>query len=603
VFPLVQPYPDELLYSVLARQRMRQALTANRPMLRLAFGDGSRVASALLQSGLDALQWVGGGSVTPAELLERLTLFPYYAVLHSAARRRAVAAQLLRGRAESVFFSLGLPATSIKRAGQLRLCPDCSRDDQARWGETYWRRAHQLPGVYVCTHHAVPLVETRVPAVPVNRHEYVAARTEMLESGTLLRFGADVRQETLHTLAKCSVAILAGELDDLRPRLRKALRAQMLQGDEPSDRSGWSALGDAMLASYGEEYLERCGALRGMSGPHGWLAASLRNFDRLRHPLRHLLLYILLDARSAQASRSEERWRCPNRLAPHYRHWTVRRTPGANRGLAPGVARYECSCGLLFTSEGERGDGFLVVRRVIRWGRQYVERACRDHQRGLAIRAIARELDVDSKTVHRLLRHAAGTGNGVAASVALDEARAAWQASIHACHGSVRAARRAVPALYARLYRNDRTWLLACNRDWWRPHGARLRVDWQARDQDIASRVRCAATRIREERPFRRVTRNACARATGLAGRLDKWLSKLPVTVAALADVCESVEAFQARRLRALSAPMRRASGAPVRWQLLRSAGLPERRVTQHLEAVLTALGCGRKEDAIAGVV
>ena len=39
-------------------------------------------------------------------------------------------------------------------------CPECAKADRHKYGETYWHMIPQLPGVYVCPIHAVPLEET-----------------------------------------------------------------------------------------------------------------------------------------------------------------------------------------------------------------------------------------------------------------------------------------------------------------------------------------------------------------------------------------------------------------------------------------------------------
>lgn len=41
-----------------------------------------------------------------------------------------------------------------------RFCPACAEEDAKRWGQSYWHRAHNLPGVVVCTDHNVALRTT-----------------------------------------------------------------------------------------------------------------------------------------------------------------------------------------------------------------------------------------------------------------------------------------------------------------------------------------------------------------------------------------------------------------------------------------------------------
>ena len=44
-----------------------------------------------------------------------------------------------------------------------RFCSACARSDLARWGESYWHVAHNLPGVLICTVHRRRLQVTTLP--------------------------------------------------------------------------------------------------------------------------------------------------------------------------------------------------------------------------------------------------------------------------------------------------------------------------------------------------------------------------------------------------------------------------------------------------------
>ena len=585
VLPLVSPYTDELLYSVLARQQMRLGVTDSRSMLQLTFGNGSRIASVHLQGGLHALEWLSGGDSNT--VLVKLTLFPYFASLLSSTRRDALATRLSNGRGEALFFSLGMAASRIVRRPWLRLCPRCSEQDRTERGETYWRRVHQLPGIEFCPWHSASLVETVVPSLPPGRHRFVAARFDMLASAAAIV--ADGELGCHVALAKASLALLNGEIPDLH---RQAVSGLRRYGEsEKSAKSMADTLGRRLLQAFGSSFMERCGALHGLFGTGGWLAAPLRDPGRLRHPLRHLLLLVLFDRSPAPPSPPACRWRCPNRLAPHYRRRMVARAASAT-GLPRGVYRFECRCGMVFTSNGEEAEGFLRIRRVTEWGGEYVKRAEALAAQGYGVRAIGRELDVDPKTVRRLLRPLNVLHTGCSDSCR-DQMRAAWSGAVNSASGSISTARRAQPGLYAKLYRADRQWLREVHARLPQRRSARTRVDWAQLDPSICERVTQAARRIRDQHPLRRVTKGLCARLAGVP-HLERRLGKLPRTRDQLTALCESVEQFQARRLLTLAPQSAARGGALHRWRLLRVAGIPECRVTPRVEDVLLALGCGR---------
>jgi hypothetical protein len=54
----------------------------------------------------------------------------------------------------------------------LKFCPDCVRQDINNFGEAYWHRMHQVPGIFICLPHNCFLIESRIPLITNNlQHE------------------------------------------------------------------------------------------------------------------------------------------------------------------------------------------------------------------------------------------------------------------------------------------------------------------------------------------------------------------------------------------------------------------------------------------------
>ena len=51
------------------------------------------------------------------------------------------------------------------------------------YGETYWRRVHQAPGVFICPKHETVLEETMVSVKIQNQHEFFVATPLFKEKG------------------------------------------------------------------------------------------------------------------------------------------------------------------------------------------------------------------------------------------------------------------------------------------------------------------------------------------------------------------------------------------------------------------------------------
>lgn len=154
------PLPDELLSSVWVRTVRRAGLPV-RTVARALTG-GRKWAPGFFTAGhvCDLASVLG---LEPVELLWRHTVFPYAtAFFERPVFDSAVAAALSTGEAAT---GMGAVTQSASDAVRLRrFCTACVREDRQRWGESYWHRAHNLPGVLVCVHHGTVLRQTALPS-------------------------------------------------------------------------------------------------------------------------------------------------------------------------------------------------------------------------------------------------------------------------------------------------------------------------------------------------------------------------------------------------------------------------------------------------------
>lgn len=157
-------------------------------------------------------------------------------------------------------------------------------------------------------------------------------------------------------------------------------------------------------------------------------------------------------------------------------------------------------------------------------------------------------MDVDWKTADRLLAPLPPTEAAVPHDPDID--RRAWDTTA-AAHSELgkKALRRIAPALYARLYRNDRAWLLAWKAKCGRRLAVTRRIDWPRRDLALELRVRQQVAQTLQERPPRRASRSHVLGMLGLRALVAHRAALLPRTSAVLDALCETVEAYQLRRL------------------------------------------------------
>lgn len=162
------PYPDELLYSVWARFG-DQVHYPNRQDIMLELF-GSRSYSALVDWSCSLRYLVNRLSVdhcyTADMFINDHTLFPLYAPFFPPERRLLLREQMITGSGTALSSRMGMMTSHIPRYRWLRYCPECVKRDRDQFGETYWHRLHQAPGVEVCPAHALFLEDSTAARQP-----------------------------------------------------------------------------------------------------------------------------------------------------------------------------------------------------------------------------------------------------------------------------------------------------------------------------------------------------------------------------------------------------------------------------------------------------
>ncbi|MFD1626628.1 TnsD family Tn7-like transposition protein [Azospirillum griseum] len=291
------PYPDELLYSLLARYHRHTCSVSSKGTLEDLFGSRNVRATVDLPGHLGALSrhLPPDKDLTAERLASEFTLFPYYVAFQPPMVVADVLAALTHGRADGIHLRLGIATTTVSAATALRYCPACHADALTRWGERYWRRAHQLPGVLVCPDHGVPLTDSSVVPSLGHQHEFVAADHRNCGSESVPPVWANDHKSRaiLLDIAQRSAALLNGRRwgmnpVDLTARYRHALIDRRFAS--ASGRVDQRHLHDAFAAVFAPA----CSALPELEGTT-WLTSIVRKHRHAFHPLHHILFGLLLD--------------------------------------------------------------------------------------------------------------------------------------------------------------------------------------------------------------------------------------------------------------------------------------------------------------------
>ncbi len=159
----VEPYPDESCYSILSRCMVRAAMSAAR-FHWVMFEKQNWLTCYLWQPFHveDLSRWFDDAARRVSTYVRYHSCVPYrFPFLHSVQQEDfedwANGEELNKGMYQHLTMKLGYRKWTKR---YLCYCPECAKEDRNKYGETYWHMIPQLPGVYVCPVHAVPLEET-----------------------------------------------------------------------------------------------------------------------------------------------------------------------------------------------------------------------------------------------------------------------------------------------------------------------------------------------------------------------------------------------------------------------------------------------------------
>ena len=594
-FPI--PYPEELIYSVCGRYGERTRYSNQKLLLEELFDRPTATTVVDLPNNLNVL--VNGLSedhpLTFRDIVDKHTLFPFYRPFLPQERvRKILRAMKYRG---DIHTTIGVMASSVRTPLYLKYCPVCVERDRERYGEAYWHRLPQLPGIEICPDHLVWLERSGVRRSNRSmRHAFVTL--EAVVGAPEPRFICKEADAALLWIAEQAKQLLGNSftvlgIEELRHRYRWLLAERGLASY--SGRVRAEALTEAFSKTYDQATLNRLQCPVNADSEHNWLLRLVRSPKGTQHPLRHLLLIRFLRLYVDAFLRSptplpfgKGPWPCLNRAANHFRQSVIASCEVSyTKDHGKPVGTFACDCGFAYARTGpdkEKEDKFRVDRMVA-FGEvwfSHLQDLWQDEE--ISLRELSRRLGVDPRTAKRQAEFTGliGKRNKDKEPTTSQEQRsrrdykAEWL-GLQAAHPKAgRTELRALlPDVYAGLYRMDKAWLERHSPESKTVSSPQAKVNWQALDEELAEGVIAVVSHMqnREERPAK-ITVTSVGRELGRLSILQKHLDKLPKTAEALSQTVDTRESFAVRRVEWTLRYCRDQGISLQRWQFIRLAGL-----------------------------
>jgi hypothetical protein len=153
------PHEDEPLFSLLARIYGGLIGPSRSQFAQHLFGNPRLVMPFDFPCGIEALARSIGTRVglTAEDLIQHHTMFPIAAFLMPAEHAERVKVAMRGNRAVAMNLLKWHRDPAQDGLRHLYFCAKCRDRDLRRFGHTWWRRIHQVPGVVCCPHHTEPL--------------------------------------------------------------------------------------------------------------------------------------------------------------------------------------------------------------------------------------------------------------------------------------------------------------------------------------------------------------------------------------------------------------------------------------------------------------
>lgn len=485
------PYPNELIYSTIARAGIHHAITSPKQLLEEVFANRKVIATIDLPSHLICLLT----HLSPNYALEKIvyehTLFPIHA-LFSPENTRLKCLHWMGSQSKgSIHLALGVAASKVKQITTHRYCHHCLEEQYNQYGEFFWSRLWYIQGANCCSKHKVKLSEFLPPAHLNGRHQFIPAS-----------FILDRKQP--HNPAHKLDLIVSSRIAEL---------LQLPPISSPTFHQ-WS------------QFYHRI----------AWQLGCGKGNKHIDHTKTYAVIVKIWDLNWLRQHHLDELHRETSWLRAIFR---------------------------------KHRKSFSYLEHIIVLETFY--------PKGWTWQSILSEIHQLPSTPSKTDTQIQGTEYKDIST--LTEKRNEWVSLIQKY--GIKPSRVKNAALYAWLYRNDKTWLLKKNKKFHvLPTPDRKRVNWSLRDWQLVRQLFKVFYKSLDDLNLPRQSRNWYLKQLSQHSTVEKNLHQLPLTNKFLNIYSEDISSYQIRRITRTIIQFQILNQYQAGWQILRKSGLSEERFT-----------------------
>ncbi len=593
---IANPLPDETLCSVIGRSFILSRGNSSGSFLEKTFGTKHAVVATGMPSRISVLTerlQQNSIDICANDIINNNTLYPYFSAFLSPLYAKLLRHKMLSSDGRSMKIGSGLVAHGLGAAEPLRQCNSCRNDDFEKYGQPFWHRSHQLPGVCVCYLHEEPLFEVRGPAHNSARHLL------MLPSNTnpppQINYRSNrsvvphVTNHLSHELARWSHLLLFTQLVPRPLVFLRDLYVRRLIDLGFSSQNGrirQKELSDYILNYHiNFNYLNDSTDLAHLtSGVLSWVAKLVRKPKAAHHPLQHILFAMTIfdNWNTYLAAFNFSKPIRKKNNTPNKEDKTRQMIFNLIEENKFSLRKTALHVGLSVTTVGIIANqlGLKISVRPKHIDTAKVQSTLEQLAQGVPVFNIAQELQLSEVSIRRILRTHSETAKlrvKVLYSKEFTLRQEQLVNKINELHLKDRQSIR-------QLCQKEITWFRRHDINWlnqfiahYKPTNSspHPRVDWIQRDRKLLDELIITRKAILSKpgKPIK-VTKTELGRRMGRLDWLDKHLNKLPSCNLYITNIVESRSDFRLRRINWAVKELH-AQGMPiVGWRIRRVAGI-----------------------------
>lgn len=180
-------YPDELFYSIITRYHIRSG-NRNFKQTLIEVLEYSSQQSCNLDLPNNLARLVSclplGSTYSVAEFMEEHTLYPFYRLFLTPPEIWLLKDRMHKKLNDSISNLAKIPSSKNSAQQFLKFCPVCLEQDTEEYGEAYWHRMHQVPGIFICLKHNTMLCHSSVSTAIATSYDYPASLETCAHQGS-----------------------------------------------------------------------------------------------------------------------------------------------------------------------------------------------------------------------------------------------------------------------------------------------------------------------------------------------------------------------------------------------------------------------------------